>query len=150
MPAVTVRRLLNHEWTYLFALVQDVQHYPRFVPGCRHVRLLTQKDLTAERTEIMSRMTVGMLPLQFSYTNRTIADRGTRRITVDSTDGPLSFLHVLWRFEPGGERRTQIAFTAGYEFRNPVVARLAAGALEGLFSPIVDAFAHRADALRKD
>jgi ribosome-associated toxin RatA of RatAB toxin-antitoxin module len=63
---------------------------------------------------------------------------------VDSTDGPLRNLHVTWQFEPCGPARSAIAFSADYEFRNPIVARLAAGAFEALFRRTIDAFEQRA------
>jgi ribosome-associated toxin RatA of RatAB toxin-antitoxin module len=89
-------------------------------------------------------MTVGVPPMQFGYTNRTLADATARRITVDSTDGPLRCLHVIWQFEPCGPARTLIDFSAEYEFHNPIVARLASGAFEALLRKTVDAFERRA------
>jgi len=145
MPSVTIRKSVAHEWDALFALVLDVERYPQFVPGCARVRVLGRHEPAPGRVAIDSRMTVGALPLQFSYANRTDADRPARRIAVVSTDGPLRHLHVTWRFEPRGRSRTEIGFAASYEFRNPIVAALASGALERLFGQIVDAFERRAN-----
>src|SRR5271166_2295379 len=144
---LTVRRQLGHDWVTLFDLVLDVERYPLFIPGCTDDRVLSRRVVSPGRDEIVSRMTVGRPPLQFSYTNRTLADRETRRIGVASTDGPLRLLNVLWRFMPSGTSRTDIAFTACYEFRSAIVGGLAAGVLETLFGRIVEAFETRADAL---
>jgi coenzyme Q-binding protein COQ10 len=145
--SVAVYRRVSHPWLVLFDLVLDVESYPRFVPGCTDDRVLHRRDVSPGRTEIVSRMTVGRPPLQFSYTNRTLADRETKRISVASNDGPLRLLNVLWRFVPLDLGRTEIAFTACHEFRSAIVASLAAGLLETLFSRIVEAFEHRADAV---
>lgn len=145
MHDVTIRKNLGHPWTDLFPLVLDIERYPQFVPGCTRVSVLSRQEAKAGRIEIVSRMTVGLLPVQISYTNLTVADQSARRISVESTDGPLRHLHVLWRFEPAGDSRTLIAFTASYQFRNPIVAHLADSAFGALFGQIVDAFEHRAD-----
>jgi coenzyme Q-binding protein COQ10 len=144
MRTISINRLVDHEWTDMFALVTDVERYPQFVPGCTDDKIYSRRDIRPGCIEIISRMTVGMPPLQFGYTNRTLCDRDARRITVDSMDGPLRKLQVTWQFEPCGPSRTRVGFSANYEFRNPIVAHLATGAFEALFSKIVDAFERRA------
>jgi coenzyme Q-binding protein COQ10 len=128
----------------MFALVVDIERYPQFVPGCTNEQIYSRREIRPGCTEIVSRMTVGVPPMQFGYTNRTLADDSARRITVDSTDGPLRNLHVTWRFEPCGPARTVVDFSAEYEFHNPIVARLASGAFEALLRKTVDAFERRA------
>jgi coenzyme Q-binding protein COQ10 len=128
----------------MFALVLDIERYPQFVPGCTHEQIYSRRDIAPCCTEIVSRMTVGIPPLQFSYTNRTVGDRAARRVTVQAKDGPLRLLHVTWQFEPCGPALTDVGFSANYEFQNPIVARLAAGAFESLFRRIVDAFERQA------
>ncbi|WP_146101660.1 type II toxin-antitoxin system RatA family toxin [Rhodopila globiformis] len=144
MRTIAIHRTIGHDWTEMFALVLDIERYPQFVPGCTHERILARREIRPGCSEIISRMTVGMAPLQFSYTNRTLGDQEARRITVDSTDGPLRDLQVTWQFNPLGPARTRIDFSAKYEFHNPIVARLAAGAFDSLFRRIIDAFERRA------
>jgi len=148
MHAINIRKSLGHDWEDLFAIVQDIARYPQFVPCCTQVRILTTTNPTPESTEIISRMTVGLQPVQVSYTNRTLADRNLRRISVDSTDGPMRHLHVLWRFEPHGARRTDVNFAASYEFRSRLLTGLAAGVFDRLFGQMVDAFERRAGQLQ--
>jgi coenzyme Q-binding protein COQ10 len=129
--------------------VMDVERYPTFVPCCARVRILSRRNPAPDRVEIVSTMTVGLLPLRISYTNLTSADRQARRIAVQSTDGPLRHLDVVWEFHPLTPQRTLVTFNAGYDFKSPVFASLASGAFERLFSQIVDAFEHRADLLSR-
>jgi coenzyme Q-binding protein COQ10 len=144
MRRISIRRTVDHGWADMFALVIDVERYPQFVPGCTDDRVYSRREIRPGCTEIISRMTVGMPPVQFGYTNRTLGDQEARRITVDTTDGLLRKLQVTWQFEPCGPARTHVDFKAEYEFRNPIVARLAAGAFESLFHTIMDAFERRA------
>jgi ribosome-associated toxin RatA of RatAB toxin-antitoxin module len=107
-------------------------------------RVLSRRDLPDGSCEIISRMTVGMQPLQVSYTNRTRADRIGHRISVDSADGPMRHLKVLWRFDPSGDHATHITLAANYEFRSPVLETIAGRMFARLFGEMVDAFEHRA------
>ena len=141
---LTIRRAVGHDWAKLFDLVMDIERYPQFVPCCTGELVLSRRDVGPGRIEVVSRMTVGKPPLRFSYTNRTVADRPTRRIGVTSTDGPLKLLQVLWRFAPVGAR-TEIGFTAVYEFRSTLVASLAGAPLEAMLNRIVEAFVRRAN-----
>ncbi len=147
MHTVTIRKTVRHSWADLFALVLDMEHYPAFVPGCARVRIVSRRDVGTGLTEIVSRMTVGVQPVQMSYTNRTRADHAARRIVVDSEDGPLKHLHVIWRFEAHGEAATDIAFSANYAFRNPIVTKLASGLFDSMFGQVVDSFERRATQL---
>ncbi len=145
MHTITLRKPLAHPWQDMFALVLDIERYPQFVPGCARVQVLQRHHPDNGPIEIVSRMTVGVLPLQIGYTNVTRADRTERWISVDSTDGPMRHLHALWRFDPLDPRSTRVSFGVSYDFRNPVIARLASGAFESMFARIIDAFEHRAD-----
>src|SRR4051794_14040672 len=143
MRSIVIRRTVEHDWEAMFALVLDIERYPQFVPGCTHEQVFARREISPGCTEVISRMTVGLPPLQFGYTNRTLADWSARRISVDSTDGPLRSLRVIWQFDPCGAARTGIRFSADYDFHNPIVSRLAAGAFDSLFRKTIDAFERR-------
>ncbi len=149
MRTISIRRTVDQTWEDMFALVMDIERYPQFVPGCASEQIRSRREISPGCTEVVSRMTVGVPPMQFGYTNRTLGDLPERRITVESTDGPLRKLHVTWQFEPCGPARSAIVFNAEYEFHNPIVARLASGAFESLFRRIVDAFERRAKMRRR-
>ncbi len=144
MHSVTVRKSVSGDWRCLFDLVLDIERYPQFVPCCTRDRILARKTNPDGSIEIVSRMTVGLQPIQVSYTNRTIADPAARRIIVDSADGPLRHLHLVWRFEPRGDGQTEIALAASYAFRSPLLTSVAAGLFDRLFGQMIDAFENRA------
>lgn len=144
MPRIRILKRLPHDWTVLFKLVADMERYPEFVPNCRDVRVFSRKTDEAGRTLVLSRMTVGVSRFETSYANRTIADTAARRISIESIDGPLRSLQVLWTFTPVDEK-TNIEFTAEYEFSSRIFAALASRLFDGLFGAMVDAFARRAD-----
>ena len=140
----TTSKYIRRNWTDLFELVLDVESYPDFVPHCRDVRLLSRKNDGPGRTIIVSRMTVGLAVFEVSYANRTVGDAAGRRIEVESIDGPLRYLQVVWQFQPTDDEHTKVEFSVSYEFDNPLLAGLASGIFASMFGEIVNAFEQRA------
>lgn len=150
-PNFRKSKRIRHRWTDLFDLVLDVQNYPHFVPHCRNERLLSRETEGPTRTIIVSRMTVGMLAFEVSYTNRSVADTDARQIKVEAIDGPLRYLHVTWHFEPVDDEHTDVELAVLYEFSNPLLAHMASGVFTSMYSEILTAFEKRADHLfRRD
>jgi coenzyme Q-binding protein COQ10 len=140
---VAVTRRLHHRWEDLYDLVLDLERYPAFVPGCRAVKIYSRAS-AAERTVIVSRMTVGVAGFDVSYANRTVGDTDARRIEVHALDGPLRRLDVRWTFEPDGEGWTRVGFSVDYAFNSAILSALASRAFASMFREIVTAFERRA------
>jgi coenzyme Q-binding protein COQ10 len=147
MADIHIIKHFHHRWDDLFELVLDIGRYPAFVPHCTEVEVLSHHEDDLARTTILSRMTVGLSVLRVSYMNRTVADLERRRIDVESIDGPLRYLRVVWKFDAEGDEDTEIHFSADYEFSNPLLAVVAPPAFDHMFGEIVNAFERRADEL---
>jgi ribosome-associated toxin RatA of RatAB toxin-antitoxin module len=78
----------------MFALVNDVSTYPRYVPLCRDVTLHARGPHTLKATIALRQ---GPLALAFTTLNRM--DDG-ERIEMRLVDGPFSHLQGTWRFVP--------------------------------------------------
>jgi coenzyme Q-binding protein COQ10 len=150
MGSLKTRKRIHHPWADLFDLVADIESYPKFVPCCQRTQIVARKADGADRTVIVSRMTVGLSALHVSYANRTIADRKERQISVEAIDGPLRYLKVVWTFNPDGDEWTGVEFTVKYEFSSPMLALLASGIFDSMFRQILDAFEKRVDQLSRD
>jgi coenzyme Q-binding protein COQ10 len=142
-----VVKRIRHCWTGLFDLVLDLERYPEFVPHCRAVKVFSRQAGGHDRTVIVSRMTVGIAGLDVSYVNRTTGDAAARRIEVTALDGPLRRLHVLWTFEPDGEKWTRVGFSVDYAFDSAILSAIASRAFDAMFGDILAAFERRADRL---
>jgi len=94
-------------------------------------------------------MTVGLALFEVSYANRTVGDAVGRRIEVESIDGPLRYLRVIWQFEPTDDEHTKVEFSVSYEFDNPLLAGLASRIFASMFGEIMTAFERRARQLCK-
>lgn len=145
MTAVRITKLIAHAWLDLFKLVLDVESYPKFVPHCQEVRLISRKAESPARTVIISRMTVGFSVLRVSYANRTVGDTLARRINVEALDGPLRYLNVLWEFEAEDDHSCAVTFSVDYQFSSGMLESLASRVFSGMFAEILEAFERRAE-----
>jgi len=123
----------------MYALVNDIESYPRFLPWCSDARILQpgERELTAT-------LTLAIAGIRHSFTTRNRMEPG-RRIEVRLLDGPFRTLDGAWTFEALPDGRCRVALEMHFEFRN----RLAAFALQKPFNHIlhsmVDAFVRRAE-----
>ncbi|GMU67675.1 MAG: hypothetical protein AMXMBFR37_00080 [Steroidobacteraceae bacterium] len=125
----------------LFALINDIEAYPRFLPWCTSA----QVESRSER-EIVATLGVRRGPLQTRFTTRNTLEPD-RSITMEQVSGPFRSLHGVWTLTPIADAGTRIELAMRFEFAN----RLAATVFEPLFEEtagsLVDAFVARARSL---
>ena len=125
----------------LYALVQDIESYPEFLPWCLAAKV---RERSPHRT--VATLTAGLRGLKQSFTTENV-DRENESIDMKLLEGPFRRFSAHWRFKPLGRHAARIEFSLGYEFSNRLLAR----ALDPLFAQIantmVDAFTRRATQL---
>ncbi len=123
----------------LYALVEDIESYPAFLPWCVGARV---RERAPGRT--VATLTVGLTGVRESFTTENTNSPG-RAIEMRLLEGPFRRFAAAWRFTPLAPRAAKIEFALEYEFAN----RVAAHALEPLFDRIADgmveAFTRRAE-----
>jgi coenzyme Q-binding protein COQ10 len=142
MPDLFFERHVPHLPERMFALVGDLESYPRFVPNCKAM-YVTRDRGRAEDVQF-ARMTVTFGPLTQSYTSRVVADPDAMTITANAVDGPFAYLSSIWAFEPEGQG-TRVSFDVDFKFSNPLVAAVAEPAFSAKQEEIMDAFMTEAD-----
>jgi len=99
-----------HSADEMFALVANVEDYPKFLPLCEALKV-TRREQEVDGTELLvATMTVGYGMIHESFTTRVHLDRGARRILVEYLDGPFTFLENRWRFQPTDANASEVAF----------------------------------------
>jgi len=78
----------------LFALINDIESYPRFIPWCTHARVLSRSD-----REIVATIGVRQGPLQSEFTTRNELEQD-RRIMMHLVTGPFKMLEGEWLLTP--------------------------------------------------
>ncbi len=122
----------------MYALVNDVERYPEFLPWC----VGASSETLGERERRASvRIAKGVLTTQFTTRNALSPDR---EIIMNLLDGPFRSLTGEWRFEPIGERGSRVSFRVAFEFKNALTGAAFNSVFESVCATIVDAFAVRA------
>ena len=138
MKQISRSAIIGRSAQTLYALVEDIESYPEFLPWCAGARV---RERTPQRT--VATLSVGVKGVRHSFTTEN-SNTPCRSIDMRLLEGPFKRFAATWRFTPLEPRAAKIEFSLEYEFANRVVAR----ALEPLFKRIADsmveAFARRA------
>jgi len=126
----------------IYALINDIESYPQFVPWCRTAVVESRSD-----TEIVATLGVRRGPLQTQFTTRNLLEP-VRSITMEHLRGPFKRLHGAWTLVPIGDAGTRIELTLRFEFANRLSASLFDSLFEETAGLLVDAFVARARSLR--
>jgi ribosome-associated toxin RatA of RatAB toxin-antitoxin module len=140
---VTVERsaLVGYSAGKLYALVEDVEAYPAFLPWCAAVEL-NSRD--APRAVVTLHIRYRGVRQQFTTRNTFIPGE---RIEMTLVDGPFRTLHGVWRFVPLGVEACKVELTLAYELASPLLARAVGPTFNHIANTLVDAFVRRAEAL---
>ncbi|MEL0612170.1 type II toxin-antitoxin system RatA family toxin [Marinomonas arenicola] len=121
----------------MFALVNDIDGYPEFLPGCLSSSLISRSP-----TEIVASLEVGKGPVRQAFTTKNFLEEPTR-VEMTLVKGPFKKLHGVWTFTELSPGRCKIALSIDFELSG--MLKFAFG---GVFSQIanamVDAFSKRA------
>jgi ribosome-associated toxin RatA of RatAB toxin-antitoxin module len=140
MKRIARSAILPHSAGALFALVEDIESYPQFLPWCRSVRV----ERGAEGTR--AQLEVGVGGLRQSFTTRNENQPG-RAIDMRLVEGPFRRFTAAWRFDPLGQDACRVEFSMEYEFASRALGRLLEPLFESIANSMVEAFSRRADAL---
>lgn len=125
----------------MYELINDIESYPQFVPGCTRARVESRSP-----QEIVATLGVRRGPLNAEFTTRNELDPD-RRIFMRLLRGPFKMLEGEWTLTPVGRGGCRIDLMIRFAFAN----RLSAVLFEPLFqetaASLVDAFVARALAL---
>jgi ribosome-associated toxin RatA of RatAB toxin-antitoxin module len=121
----------------LFALINDVESYPRFLPWCTHARVATRTE-----REIVATIGVRRGPLHGELTTRNELEP-ERRIAMHLVSGPFRMLEGEWLLTPVGADGCRVELTMRFAFRNALSALLFEQLFADTASSLVDAFVAR-------
>ena len=122
----------------MFALVDDVDRYPEFLPWCTAASVAVASD-----TERVASITVSRGVLHSTFTTRNTLPKDTQ-ILMHLVDGPFRYLKGEWRFDAIGDRGTKVHFRVEFEFKSRLTALAFSASFEALCATLVDAFVLRA------
>ena len=141
MAIVEKSVLVGHSVAKMYALVEDVEAYPQFLPWCSGAEV---QRLDAHRA--VATMHVNYHGLRQHFTTRNRMDEGAL-IEMNLVNGPFKHLDGFWRFVPLAEDACRVEFRLSYELSGKLVDKLAGPVFHHIANTFVEVFVKRAVAL---
>lgn len=145
MARVERSALLAFDASRLLALVEDVERYPEFLPGCT-AATVEQRDGACVRARLGFR--IKGLADSFATENQTsLGDDGIHRLRMRLLQGPFRSLSGEWRFQPLGEGACKVSLAVDLDFGVRALEALFGKQLDQAVTGVIAAFKARAEAL---
>jgi ribosome-associated toxin RatA of RatAB toxin-antitoxin module len=156
MPEIEKSALVLHSAAQMFALVDDVEHYPQFLPWCQGSEVHFRDAATTIAT-----IRISWRGIEQSFTTEnanfpherialrqpTAASLATRGIKNGTGLTLFTELHGQWQFQALQENACKVILQLRYSMATPFLAS-AVGPVFGLIAAtLVERFVARADAL---
>jgi len=122
----------------MYELINDIERYPEFVPGCVAARVDSRKE-----AEMVATLNIKRGPLRAEFTTRNLLEPD-RRVLMQFVSGPFRVLEGLWTLTPLGELGCRVELEMRFEFANRVAGALFEPLFEDTAASLVDAFVKRA------
>jgi ribosome-associated toxin RatA of RatAB toxin-antitoxin module len=141
MVIVERQALVSHGAARMYALVEDVESYPRFLPWCRGAEVELRD---AERTVATLHVDYRGVRQQFTTANRK---HPPERIELALVRGPFRRLQGEWRFSALAADACRVELALAYQLGSPIFERVLGPVFDHIANTLVDAFVRRADAI---
>jgi ribosome-associated toxin RatA of RatAB toxin-antitoxin module len=122
----------------MYALINDIERYPQFVPGCTAARIESRKA-----GEVVATLAIRKGPLRAEFTTRNLLEPD-KRVLMQFVSGPFRVLEGLWTLTPLGDLGCRVELEMRFEFANRVAGTLFEPLFEDTAASLVDAFVKRA------
>ncbi|MGQ0834728.1 MAG: type II toxin-antitoxin system RatA family toxin [Gammaproteobacteria bacterium] len=133
--------LVPHPPDRMFALINDIERYPEFVPWCTRARV----EARSER-EIVATLAVRRGPLRAEFTTRNELEPD-RMIRLHLVRGPFSVLEGQWILTRIGTTGCRIELRMRFAFATTFSGALFEPVFEKTAASLLDAFVARAKAI---
>ena len=138
MPVVNKSALLPYSAAEMYALVNDIEAYPQFLPWCKSSVILSANEDEIKACLDLSRSGVNK---SFTTLNRIQKDK---MIEMRLVDGPFKHLEGFWRFESLNDAACKVMFDMEFEFSSKLLGMTVGPVFSQITSTLVDAFSKRA------
>ena len=123
----------------MFALVDDVESYPQFLPWCTSAAVHSRSDDVLEATLELQK---GGMRNQFTTRNTRVPHSA---IELELVGGPFRLLDGGWRFKELADQGCKVTLQLDFEFESMMVDMMFGRFFEDTCNSLVDAFTRRAE-----
>ena len=141
MPLVQKSALVTFSTAQMFALVDEIERYPEFLPWCGGTRLVARDALTTVAT-----IEINYHGIRQNFTTANVK-QGNESMQISLTEGPFKALEGMWNFTALGSAGCKVSLRLEYAFANAVL-EAAVGPVFGMIAnTMIERFVERAEVL---
>ncbi len=123
----------------MYALVNDVAAYPKFLPWCRSSKVINRSG-----NEMTASVEIARGALNQTFTTKNTLQKN-KKILIALVDGPFKTLHGSWTFGPlKHDDACKIELDLEYKFDSGLMSIAARPVFNQIANTLVDAFSKRA------
>ncbi len=138
MPQVNRSALVMFSAKQMYQLVNDVDAYPEFLPGCVSSEIIEQGPLS-----MVAQVGVAKAGIKNSFvTENTLTE--DQSIQMNLVNGPFKSLTGVWHFVALDEQACKVMLDLNFEFSNKLIAAAFGRVFQELAGSMVQAFVDRA------
>lgn len=138
MAVVHKSVLVSYSAAQMFALVNNVEEYPKFLPWCGGVSVLSR-----DQDQLVATLTINYHGVRQSFTTENTNSPPTG-MKMRLIDGPFKTLDGNWTFKPLREDACKVEFDLKYEFSNRLLEQIIGPVFSMIANSFVDSFCKRA------
>ena len=141
MRRVNKSALVPYSAEQMYALVNDVERYPEFLPWCHSARVVSQTDHDMHASISLAR---AGLHKTFSTYNTLVPGRS---ITLNLENGPFRHLEGRWQFIDLDGEGCKVQLDMEFEFSGRLLDLMAGPVFHEICNSLMSAFIRRAESL---
>ncbi len=122
----------------MYALVDDVGSYHKFLPWCR-----ASRELSRNEDEVHGEIEVAYGGMHKSFTTCNRLQKN-KMIEIRLVNGPFRHLEGFWRFDALSQEACKVSLDLDFEFHNRLVGLAFGPVFNQISNSLVDAFCERA------
>lgn len=138
MRKVSRSALVPYSANEMYAIVDDIQSYPQFLPWCSDAAVHKRNENVVEATLELKSSGIAK-----SFTTRNTLQPG-EAINLALLGGPFRHLDGGWQFQQLGDDGCKVSLDLEFEFESFVTDMLFGHFFEEICNSLVDAFTKRA------
>ena len=141
MAEVSRSALLMYSAQEMYQLVNDVNAYPEFLPGCSETAILVDEPNLMKASVKVSKAGIS----QTFVTENTLVTN--QSISMNLIEGPFKHLTGGWTFTPLDEQACKVSLDLQFEFSSSIVELAFGRVFHELVGSMVKSFSNRAKAI---
>jgi ribosome-associated toxin RatA of RatAB toxin-antitoxin module len=139
MAVVHKSVLLGYSAEQMFALVDGIEDYPKFLPWCGGTEVTQREGET-----VVATLRINYHGVKHSFTTRNTNTYPTL-IRMELVEGPFKHLHGNWSFKPLRADACKVEFELHYEFSSRMLEQIIGPVFTMIAGSFVDSFCKRAE-----